>query len=274
MGKIVVSGKPIESLTEYIEVIEENTIDHNMVLFRGQRKQESLLPKIARDDTKLKENILKSEKEMFEEFKRRSRPFVDSKPEYDLEWLALAQHYGLITRLLDWTKNALAALWFVVSKPALSSQDGIVWLFSVNKSDFVKEENEENPFDIQKTKVFQPSHIARRIIAQDGWFTLHAVSKKQNKFVALNNNLFYRTRIKCFAISKKWHPDIRKELNLCGINYSSLFPELTGICRHIVMENTFMPDDDKASVFKKALLRRLLRAKKRREEITKNLTRS
>ncbi len=40
------------------------------------------------------------------------------------------------------------------------------------------------------------------------------------------------------------------------------------------MENTFMPDDDKDSVFKKALLRRLLRAKKRREEITKNLTRS
>src|SRR5260221_14753139 len=90
----------IKSLADYVTLVER-TFDEDYMLFRGQRQDWSLLPKISRVKLRSGLSIHDTELKMIQEFKRISKPFLVKDPQNEWEWLALAQHYGMSTRLLD-----------------------------------------------------------------------------------------------------------------------------------------------------------------------------
>lgn len=104
----------------------------SMSWFRGHTKityRDSLTPKIFRDEY-IPQNVVKpdTESSVIEEFKRVAPALAQNTPNQDdhLNWLFLMQHHGAPTRLLDWTENALVALYFAV-RNFEDGKDGELW---------------------------------------------------------------------------------------------------------------------------------------------------
>ena len=236
--------KQITTLASMVEYVEENC-GPDYILFRGQPNDEPLLPKVARRAFRPRGvAAIQAERAMFDDFRRQALPYVDVTPSSDWDWLALAQHHGMATRLLDWTLNPLAALWFAVEKPARDSRPGVVWHFETTDSDFVDPYAKENPFNAGRTRVFRPRHITRRIIAQSGWFTVHKFVDSKGKFIPLNSNASFKTRLTKLVVPADAFASIRRELDRCGVNASSLYGGIEGLCTHLNWLNSFSDDED------------------------------
>jgi hypothetical protein len=227
----------IHSTEDLVHILREREGNPSM-LFRGQGVDKDLLPKIARGRNLAPAALENLEREMLERFRKESIPFLSNLlPQTDWDWLSIAQHQGLPTRLLDWTKNALAGLWFAVSTdPPKETEFGVLWILDVLPDDLKSPSKKQDIFDLRRTYIFQPFHIDRRIAAQSAWFSVHKyhdASESFEAFVPLNWNKQYIYRLKKYKIPCEDFPKIRRELRLMGVTQATMFPDLSGLCAEI-----------------------------------------
>ena len=229
-----------ENLEEFwLEFLGESSASDSggpETIFRGVTDNgHELVPSLGRN-TKAgtSGDITSLERDLLEEFKRLSVPELTSLPTSEFEWLFLAQHYGLPTRLLDWSSNPLVALFFAVERK--DEVDGAVYmvkhavsdqyeLFDPRTAGYTEETKKEriSIFNIQPsqgTVIFvRPKYTDRRYQNQKSVFSCPA-----DPFEVLELD-----GLKKFEFSGRLKPSLRSRLRTLGIATSFIYPGLSGV---------------------------------------------
>lgn len=227
----------ITSLEQYIERVYEimKANPPKKLIFRGHQLTTYVLkPGVGRPDLELNVN---QEKTIFYEFKRNYKRFYPIDLNNDFDILMLAQHYGLKTRLLDWSYNPFIAL-YMATEPLVENgreinrdpnaitdriSDGIVYIKKIPDEAPLIEGKEKDPFNISKNTYLVPENFEIRFINQEGLFEIFANPTQES-----TNHLCYKIKI---AGDKK--QEIREKLEILGYNELYVYPTLEHLGKQI-----------------------------------------
>lgn len=187
-------------------------------------------------------------------FKSQTPPFLTHMPQNDWEWLFLMQHYGVPTRLMDWTELPMVALTFAlknINSAADDKKDLVVYCLNpkelnrkvgginFNENDpipFIGKE-QEHLYGVGQTKknnlpiaIIGPLNN-HRIIAQKGAFTLFPFKLDQNiEAQPEAKDYLIKITLKTGSLF-----ELKQALTNLGITYDSLFPGLDSIAKDIII---------------------------------------
>jgi len=213
-----------------MEALSFHDIISELTLYRGQANgQWHLEPKITRNP--IAGTFEQLEKQIINEFKRLGRSMLSQDIlSNDWDLLALAQHHGLKTRLLDWSTNPLVALWFACWEETLFEERAL-WVFYLDYQD-IADINQGSPYSQTRTLAFKPNHVTQRITAQNGWFTTHKF-QTDGKLVPLESNSSYNLKLEKLVFDSGLRLEFLSTLDKLGINAFSLFPDLSGLTEYL-----------------------------------------
>lgn len=286
----------VKSLSQFIDLIEQvrGWTSGQQWIFRGQinlRRDWPLRPKIARGnllgeildknfgwrDAKnefrdltgnVTEKVLPdfyapADIARFDEWCDRAIA-VQPLPGNHWERLALAQHYGLATRLLDWTRNPLVALFFaIVGGMEEGLYGGVYALLAPQRvsadtafadcgralaiPDPMKAlQSAAQPYTFKDVLTYEPRPFDRRMLQQAAVFTYHVrpsvplepiavsdVAPPDGKRIASADPGARTAGINLieFVVAPEYKREIRTGLATLGVRYDTLFPDLEGLSR-------------------------------------------
>lgn len=165
-------------------------------------------------------------------------------------WLALAQHYGLPTRLLDWSFSPLIAAYFAVSdRDQYERQPATIWallpselnrhfgyepyLYAIDAKtleELINPAFAKKYTSPEKVGAAMAVEADIRMQVQQGAFTVHGLRAPLSEVPGSQNWLF-RADIPAEAIGR-----LRHELRILSIRKDSVFPDLSGLAAHLTSE--------------------------------------
>tara|TARA_R110002072_G_scaffold67230_3_gene165234 strand:+ start:5857 stop:6606 length:750 start_codon:yes stop_codon:yes gene_type:complete len=234
--------KTIQSLLKAIEQLRSSDDDEPLV-FRGETSDaRKLLPKSARPEYQGPDWQLS-----FDAWERKARE-LKKLPANEWRRLALAQHHGLATPLLDWSSNPLVAAYFCAGSGTEPERDGTVFCFKPafrwdpmqNKGGLAGLKavlgltRKRMPYGVLDIERFSP-----RQVAQQALFTVHyneTVCMKEEDWPFMHKMDDGKNRTENLTVLKVPHGSkvrIRRELADLGVTPSTMFPDLDGASEEI-----------------------------------------
>ena len=239
----------ITSVGDLIDFVANRVRQEKRVLwFRGHRCAADwrVQPTVWRDFCR------QSEKDFTNQFKARAGTRYGRIPNYDdnSAWLSMMQHYGLPTRLLDWTRSPLVALYFAVENYIYETieepVDAAIWILEPHKlnvsegfyditpsidahvcRDMVSAAFTTQVEENNKVMAVMAAETDPRMFIQQGCFTIHSDSRP------LDGRPSSDEYLSSVRIPAKYVRDIAFQVDVCGFRKGDIFPDLTNLAMEL-----------------------------------------
>ena len=245
----------INSVGDLLKQLEEVNRSAKVVWFRGHaRGSWHLEPTLSR------QGKLDAELQLTKRFKQNAFQFLNHVPSEEWEWMFIMQHYGVPTRLLDWTENPLIALYFATRDDGFKKGErrpaAAIWVLYPRKLNEMSGIAMRSPDDIpafgddHELEDYLPSRVSQgnlsknplaiiatrqfgRVVAQQGVFTI--MHREARKIEELRDTNGASAHVRKLVIPRKSVVSIRRELHLLRINKLFVFPQLENAAEEAVL---------------------------------------